>query len=31
VDAALAHYASVGASRSTDLDDNLGAAGIGRV
>jgi (S)-ureidoglycine-glyoxylate aminotransferase len=31
VDAALAHYASAGATRSVGAEDNLGAGGIGRV
>jgi aspartate aminotransferase-like enzyme len=31
VDAALAHYASIGAPEAHDASDNLGATGIGRV
>ena len=31
LDAALAHYASAGATGSRDSTDNLGATGIGRI
>jgi aspartate aminotransferase-like enzyme len=31
VDAALAHYAAAGAAKASDIDDNLGATGIGRL